>query len=139
MNEMEKKTRRMDKLDADPVLKQALGHFRDSVHAWSNAAYVHPRTAATVVAHRSWRLAAGWALGCVLVTGSLTGGLYEHHHRQMIAKMKADAARHAQLAAQPRVHNADEDLLATVDRDVSRAVPAAMEPLAQLMDTEANQ
>jgi hypothetical protein len=28
----------------------------------------------------------------------------------------------------------DEDLLATVDSDVSRQVPAAMEPLAQMMD-----
>ena len=28
----------------------------------------------------------------------------------------------------------DENLLASVDKDVSREVPAAMEPLAQLMD-----
>ena len=33
----------------------------------------------------------------------------------------------------------DEDLLATVDSDVSRGVPAAMEPLAQLMDDNGTQ
>jgi len=29
----------------------------------------------------------------------------------------------------------DQDLLANVDSDISRAVPAAMEPLAQMMDS----
>ena len=37
-------------------------------------------------------------------------------------------------AAVKRAINTDEDLLATVDNDVSRQVPAAMEPLAQIMD-----
>jgi hypothetical protein len=53
--------------------------------------------------------------------------------------MRSAAARVAQqqrLAAQQRDQQAqqeDEDLLAKVDRDVSREVPVAMEPLAQLM------
>ena len=33
----------------------------------------------------------------------------------------------------------DENLLATVDSDVSRGVPAAMEPLAALMDDDGTQ
>jgi len=33
----------------------------------------------------------------------------------------------------------DEDLLAAVDTDVARQVPAAMEPLAQLADEGASQ
>jgi len=37
-------------------------------------------------------------------------------------------------AAQDSASSQDEDLLATVDSDVSREVPAAMEPMAQLMD-----
>jgi hypothetical protein len=37
-------------------------------------------------------------------------------------------------AAQDSAQAQDEDLLASVDSDVSRQVPAAMEPLAQLMD-----
>ena len=57
--------------------------------------------------------------------------------------MKSAAARVAEqqrlqerLAAQQRDQQAqqeDEDLLAKVDSDVSRDVPVAMEPLAQLM------
>ncbi len=35
-----------------------------------------------------------------------------------------------------RAANSDENLLATVDNDVSRQVPAAMEPLAQMMDSD---
>ena len=57
--------------------------------------------------------------------------------------MRNAAARVAQqqrlqvplIAQQPnqQAKQEDEDLLAKVDRDVSREVPAAMEPLAQLM------
>lgn len=125
----------------DPALEEALGHFRQGVRAWSDAAYSRPRTAVRVAAHGSWRLAVGWALGCVLAAGSLGGGLYEHHHRLVMARQAAELhlAREQQLAAQQRAREADEDLLATVDSDVSREVPAAMEPLAQLMDGDGNQ
>jgi hypothetical protein len=37
------------------------------------------------------------------------------------------------LAALERARQEEEDLLAKVDSDVSREVPSAMEPLAQLM------
>jgi hypothetical protein len=37
-------------------------------------------------------------------------------------------------STQDSAQSQDEDLLATVDNDVSRGVPAAMEPLAALMD-----
>ena len=139
MSRMDEKAREVEELEADSALKRALGHFRQSLYAWSEAAYVHPRTAVAVAGRRSRRLVAGWALGCVLVAGSLAGGVYEHHHRQVIARIKADEARQQQLALQQRARTTDEDLLATVDRDISRAVPAAMEPLAQLMDTETDQ
>jgi hypothetical protein len=45
-------------------------------------------------------------------------------------------AEQERLAVQQRNQQArqeDEDLLAKVDSDVSREVPAAMEPLAQIM------
>ena len=129
----------------DPVVAQALEHFKASVDAWSDAAYSRPRT--TVVrpagfAAANWRWVTGWALGCVLAVGSLAGALYEHHHRQELVRMAAtraaQKARQARLEAeQSAAANAittDQDLLATVDSDVSREVPAAMEPLAQLMD-----
>jgi hypothetical protein len=79
-------------------------------------------------------VAAGWALGCVLAAGSLTGGLYERHHQQELAKIAAaETARQQKLAAEQRASKEQDDLLAKVDSDVSRQVPSAMEPLAQLM------
>jgi hypothetical protein len=45
----------------------------------------------------------------------------------------AEAAKQQKLADEQRARKDDEDLLAKVDNDVSRQVPSAMEPLAQLM------
>jgi len=119
----------------DVELEQALKQFRDSVHAWSEAAYKRPRTLAHEVRHRSWRLAAGWAMGCVLAAGSVSGGMFERHHRQEAARIAAEqrAAEQLQQLRQQQAREDDEDLLAEVDSDVSRQVPSAMEPLAQPM------
>ncbi|MGA2808415.1 MAG: hypothetical protein ABSE87_09780 [Terracidiphilus sp.] len=121
---------------SDAALNEALRDFRLSVHAWSEASYNRPRTAlAPAHSRRVWRLAAGWALGCALVAGGVSGGFYEHHQREM----KIAAARVAEqqrLAAEQRDRLAkeeEEDLLAKVDSDISREVPSAMEPLARLM------
>jgi hypothetical protein len=139
----------------DPIVAGALKHFKASVDAWSETAYSRPKSAVPVTQH-TWRLAASWALGCLLIAGSLAGELYEHRERQEAARaaeVKA-AEQKVRLAAEQRVTampvaaniatrrtaavkraaNTDEDLLATVDNDVSRQVPAAMEPLAQMMD-----
>jgi len=121
-----------DATPQDAVLEQALRNFRTSVQAWSEAEYNKPRTV-QVVQLTSWRVAAGWALGCVLAAGSL-GGLMEHHHRQELAKIAAaEAARQQKIAQAERARMDDEDLIAKVDRDLSRQVPSAMEPLAQMM------
>ena len=128
----------------DPMLAQALEHFKASVDAWSGAAYSRPRRTVVRTVRHTWRLAATWALGCVLAAGSLSGALYERHHRQEPARMAAvqasqKAAKERAAAEQAAAANAvtkDRDLLATVDNDVSREVPAAMEPLAQLMDDD---
>ena len=121
-------------IEQDVVLEKALKNFRSSVHAWSEAEYSRPHTA-NAVHLTSGRVVAGWALGCVLAVGSLTGGVYDHHHRQQVAKIAAaaEAARQQKLAAEQRTREEDEDLLAKVDSDISRQVPSAMEPLAQLM------
>jgi hypothetical protein len=125
-------------------LQQALASFKASMHAWSEAAYSRPRTVAPKVRQRGWRLAAAWALGCVLVAGSVSGGLVERHHRIEAAHMAAEqrAAELRQLEekqARARVSDpnvTDEVLLAGVDSDVSRQVPSAMEPLAQMMQDD---
>lgn len=121
-------------MPGDAVFEEVLKNFRQSMHAWSDAAYSRPRTEIHA-ARSSWRLATAWALGCVLAMGSLSAGVYEHHRGQVAVRMKAaQQARQQQLAAQERARIADENLLAEVDSDVARTVPAAMEPLAQLMD-----
>jgi len=120
-------------LDQDPELNEALRDFRLGVHAWSEAALSRPRTALAATPHRKiGRLAVGWALGCVLIAGGVSGGVWEHH-RQEMRIAAARVAEQQRLAAQERARQEEEDLLAKVDSDVSREVPSAMEPLAQLM------
>ena len=132
----------MKKPDAvEMELEQALSNFRQSVHAWSETELSRPRTL-TAEHARTWRRAAAWALGCVLAASSLGGGLYDRHLHQVEARLAAQ--RQAQQWAEEQRAEAvarqnDEKLLAGVDRDVSRAVPSAMEPLAQLMDDSSNQ
>jgi uncharacterized protein HemX len=121
-------------------LKEALTNFRSSMHAWSEAAYSRPRTTEQVVRRRTWRLAAGWALGCAIAAGSVSGVVYQQHQQQAMAKAAAaQAQRDAEqkkLAAEQLARDDEEDLLAKVDSDVSREVPSAMEPLAQLMSDD---
>ncbi len=121
----------------DVELEQALKDFKLSVHAWSDAALSRPWTVAHEVRRWSWRLAAGWALGCVLVAGSVSGGLLERQHQKeqaRVADQEREADRQTQLKEQhARAQVSDETLLADVDSDVSRQVPSALEPLAQMM------
>jgi hypothetical protein len=153
--------------ETDFELEQALKHFKASMDAWSNASLSRPRTMTKVAVRHNWRPAAIWALGCLLAVGSLAGAAYEMVHRQQMAKQAAQsdaqkrtaAAQEAALpapapiekkasaatvrklsaGAQDSAGGQDENLLASVDKDVSRQVPAAMEPLAQLMDSNGAQ
>ena len=123
--------------EQDVELEQALKNFKSSMHAWSDAMYSRPRAVSKEIRVRSWRLAAGWALRCALVAGSVSGGLLERHHRQDVARIAAEqrtAESERQLRQQQAAKVSDEVLLADVDSDVSRQVPSAMEPLAQMMD-----
>ena len=136
-------------------LQQALQNFRQSVHAWSEAEYARPRSLKPATIHHTWKWALTWAMGCVLAIGGLGVGLYEHH-QQMAAKGEAQQGQHQQMAASTappaavkapaaevavqqvaEVETAEPEssLLAAVDSDVSRQVPSAMEPLAELMES----
>jgi hypothetical protein len=167
-------------MEPDLELAQALKHFKASLDAWSDAALSQPRTTAKLAVRHSWRMVAGWALGCLLVMGSLAGTVREIYQRQEMARIAAQKAAQkiaeeraaaARVTAQPgsaqpvnmlpvgaqsdkktpaattrkasptmdSAEAQDEDLLASVDSDVSREVPAAMEPLAQLMDDNGTQ
>jgi hypothetical protein len=121
-------------LTLEPELQRVLENYRLSVHAWSEAAYHRPRRPAEAARPRkAWRLAAAWTLGIALVAGGVSGGVFERQHRQELARMAAqrEADRQKQLVAERA--REEEELLARVDSDVSRQVPSAMEPLAQLM------
>jgi hypothetical protein len=143
----------------DPIVEGALKHFKASIDAWSEAAYSQPRTVVRTAKH-IWRLAAAWALGCLLAAASLAGAMHERHARQESARIAAIKAAEQKAALEPkapeqsvqpvaatiagkrqptavkRAASENEDLLATVDSDVSRQVPAAMEPLAQMMEND---
>jgi hypothetical protein len=133
------KEQAVNALDAEQDLEMelALKNFKSSVHAWSDAMYSRPRAVSKEVRLRSWRLALGWALGCVVVAGSVSGGLLERHHVKEVARiaaMQRAAEQQRQVRQKQAAMVSDEVLLADVDSDVSRQVPSAMEPLAQMMD-----
>jgi hypothetical protein len=123
--------------EQDTELELALKSFKSSVHAWSDAVYSRPRGVSQETGLRGWRVALGWALGCVLVAASVSGGLLQRQHRQEAARIAAQqraAEQQRQMLREQAAVVSDEVLLADVDSDVSRQVPSAMEPLAQMMD-----
>lgn len=124
--------------EQDEPVRQALRSFKLSIDAWSEAAHSRPRAVQATIRRRSWRLAAGWAMACVLVAGSAAGGVLEHVHRQQVAAeaaAQAQRARQQQMAAaKQQASEQDQKLMASVDNDISQEVPSAMEPLAELME-----
>jgi hypothetical protein len=123
----------------DPEMEHLLRNFRQSVHAWSAAVYQRPRLVEFAPRQRVWRRAAAWALGSVLVVGGVGGGLFEHRHWQEEARIAAAReAEHQRQRQEDRAREAEQEL-AQVDRDVSREVPSALEPLAGLLTTDESQ
>ena len=122
----------------DPEVQAALRAFRGSVHSWSDAAYHRPQPA---VAHATqgiaWRRATAWALSLALSFGLVGTTVYERHEHNVVARQQEQQCEleRQRVQAEQRVRES-EDLLANVDSDISREVPAAMEPLAQLMDEQ---
>ncbi|MGD0940744.1 MAG: hypothetical protein ABR905_13650 [Terracidiphilus sp.] len=133
--------------DKSDQMDGALSDFRLSVHAWSVAEFNRPRFVAEPVRRRAWRLAVGWALGCALVVGSVSAGaVYKHHvtevkiaQARMIEQQRLLAEQQNLQARQAELLAGDDSELAKVDSDVSREVPSAMEPLAQLMAEDESQ
>ena len=98
-------------------LEQVLGHFRASVHAWSDEQY---RAAPAAVPH-SWTglRSPAWAAAAIiaLIVVCLSLAL-------PLARYRAETAA------------ADAALLNQVDAEVSRTVPRPMEPLSRLITWE---
>jgi hypothetical protein len=121
----------------EPELREALGNFKSSVDAWSDAMMSRPREAKSP-ARANWSAVTKWALGCVVFAGTVSGGLYQNHQQLKAAKIEA-----ARIAEQQREMEAaklakldEEELMANVDSAVARQVPSALEPLATLMSED---
>jgi hypothetical protein len=122
----------------DPVLRSALRDFRAVVHAWSDAAYNRPRTVLSSAPQTiAWRRVTAWVLSLALSFGIIGTAAYERHHQQVVAQerqhqqeIERQHALEAQRAKATENATETEDLMANIDSDVSRQVPAAMEPLA---------
>jgi hypothetical protein len=84
----------------------------------------------------------------VLVAGGVSVGFWEHHRLQAAEQariaqqhqmeLQRIVAEHAERSghvarAEQKTREEEEQLLASVDSAVARQVPAAMEPLAELM------
>ncbi len=125
----------------DPALKQALGDFKASVRAWSDAAYSGPRAVGANRTSKQWKFAASWGLAAVLLTSGISGGVYLRHESVLQAQLAEQRAaeQQKQAALQARRAQQEEEILASVDNAVSREVPKAMEPLAQLSEEEESQ
>jgi hypothetical protein len=142
LSELQRKTapEPVDQGVMDAEMKQALGDFKASVIAWSDAAQSRPRAVLQTTAHFGWRLATTWAMGAVLLVGGISSGAYMHHRAAVERQIALEQQKEEQqklLAAQRAMQ--EERLLANVDQDVSRQVPEALEPLAQLMSDDGAQ
>ncbi len=117
----------------EPELREALGNFKASVDAWSDAMMSRPREA-KAPARTNWSAVTKWALGCVVFAGTVSGGLYQNHQQQEAAKVEAVriAEQQRELAAS-KMKIQDDELMANVDSDIAREVPSALEPMASLM------
>ena len=121
----------------EPELREALGNFKTSVEAWSDAMMSRPREAKPAV-RTNWGLVTKWALGCAVFAGTVSGGVYQNYRQQEVAKIEAARAAEQQreLMAQKAKEQSAEDLMAKVDSDIERQVPRALEPLASLMNED---
>jgi hypothetical protein len=124
--------------ELEPELRAALNDFRLSLDAWSQASIGRPRAASAP--SRVWRRTLGWALGCLLAAGSLSGSLWQHHRHLLAEQARIAMLRRQQdeqrRLAELRAGQEEEQLLASIDNALARQVPSAMDPLAELMGEE---
>lgn len=153
MNHDERKLKAREEEMEDAELTAVLGHFRQSVKAWSDQEFSRTRPVEMKVPVRSFWSAmrgpvAGWAMGCVIAAAAV-GVPVTVHHQHVVAEQAYQAQYRAHLLQQQREAEAalqakaaemsDEELLDHVDSDIAQATPDAMEPLARLMSDSAQE
>jgi hypothetical protein len=115
----------MDHVASCPVCRNkveqfesALRDFRSSVREWGEGEFLHQRPAVPPAsrAHRSWRSLT--AIAAVCLTAVFVVALF--------------VRRETPISPEPSAHN-DAALLSQIDQEVSRTVPAAMDPLSALV------
>lgn len=123
----------------EPELREALGNFKASVDAWSDAMVSRPREA-KAPARTNWSAVTKWALGCVVFAGTVSGGVYQNHKQVEAARVEAARVAEQQRATEAAkvVNVNEEDLMANVDSAIARQVPSALEPMASLMMDDDN-
>lgn len=148
-----KENRQKDLAVIESELDETLEDFRASVYAWSEAARGRPYVEMAKVPGLRWRLAWGCAVGVLMAVVGV-GTLVRVPHRvspqaaeppeilservseqlPVLVASKSEPVVVNRRAAIGRSAMRADDSLASVDSDVSRQVPQALEPLAQLMD-----
>jgi hypothetical protein len=140
MNRNDENLKRSEELETvEPELREALGNFKASVDAWSEAMMSRPREV-EAPARMNWSGVTKWALGCVVFAGTVSGGVYQNHKQQEAAKVEAARVAEQRELAAHKVKMQDDELMASVDSEIAREVPSALEPMASLMadDSQGN-
>jgi hypothetical protein len=70
----------------------------------------------------------------------VSGGVYQNHKQQEAAKVEAARVAEQRELAAHKVKMQDDELMASVDSEIAREVPSALEPMASLMadDSQGN-
>ena len=87
----------------DARLEKALGDFRASIHAWSEARMRTFSPAVVLAPHVvAWRRTVAWAIGVVLAVGAASGAVYERRLRSPAQSRRRDAIPSASAAPMKR-------------------------------------
>ena len=116
---MKRAAEKIEELDLDPEIAEAIGNFRQNVTAWTEAVAARPRTATAGVRRLSWRLALGAALGCLIVAASVAG-VRAHRWGQTQARQQV-----APAAGVPTVEHQQTAALVATDEVNEQAEEAA--------------
>ena len=125
--------------EEDPTVALALQHFRDSIHAWSEAELSQPRAVTNRVFFWAIRRPAlNWAAASIMALTAVSIPLAYRYEASQQQKHEAFVLEQQKIASEAAARQQayavdDEDLLRHVDSDIAQATPDAMEPLASLM------
>jgi len=125
---------------SEPELEAAVATFRTHVHAWSAEMLGRERRGDMQHGAAWWSMANRWrltaaTLALIVALSGATGSVVWHEQVVQRTRVETTAVEMRQQEAETARRNLqDEELLNEVDRGVAQGTPAAMEPLASLME-----